>query len=125
MQVQQTSHIVGYCYNKYECWSVAAVSELHDCRLKFNRHYCWLGATVKDMANDWMQLLQTWLLVGCKCNLHGYHKDEIETDIHADSKQIIKLVRCNYNIHALWSGAFLPTSPLVGYYMNIGTYLPV
>ena len=30
-----------------------------------------VGATVKDMAHDWIQLLQTWLMVGYKCNLHG------------------------------------------------------
>ena len=80
---------------------------------------------MKDMANDWIQLLQTWLMVGCKCNLHGCQEDEIETHIHADSKQIIKLVRCNCNIHALGSGAIMLTSPLVGYYMNISTYLQV
>ena len=125
VQVQQTAHIVGYCYNKYECWSVAVVSDMDACRCKFNRHDCWLGATVKDMENDRLQLLQTLLMVGCKCNLHGCHEDEIEIDIHAENKQIIKLVRCNCNIHALWSGTFMLTSPLVGYYMNIGTYLRV
>ena len=70
---------------------------------------------MKDMANDWIQLLQTWLMVGCKCNLHGCHENEIETDIHADSKQIIKLVKCNCYIHALWAGAIMLTSQLVGY----------
>ena len=32
---------------------------------------CWLGATVKDMTNGLMQLLQTWLMAGCKYNIHG------------------------------------------------------
>ena len=107
--------MVGYCYNKYECWSRAIVSDMQACRCKFNRHDCWLEATVEDMANDWIQLLQTWLMVGCKCSLHGFREDEIETDMHADTKQIIRLVRCNCNIHALWSGAIMLTSPLVGY----------
>ena len=71
MQVQQTAHMIGYCYNKNECWSGAIVSDMHDCRCKFNRHDNWLGATVKDMVNDSIQVLQTWLMGGCKCNLPG------------------------------------------------------
>ena len=35
------------------------------------RYDCWLDATVKDMGNGQMQLLQTCLMVGCKCNIHG------------------------------------------------------
>ena len=66
-----TAHMVGYCYNKYECWSSAIVSDMYVCRCKFNRHDSCLGVTVKDMANDWIQLLQTLRMVGCKCNLHG------------------------------------------------------
>ena len=31
LQVQQTAQIVGYCYNKYECWSGASVSDMHAC----------------------------------------------------------------------------------------------
>ena len=58
MQVQQTAQMVGYCYNKYECWSCASVSDMHACRRKFNRHDGWLGAIVKDMANGQMQLLK-------------------------------------------------------------------
>ena len=58
MQVKQTAQMVGYCYNKYECWFHASVSDMHACRHKFNRHDCWLGAFVKDMANGWIQLLQ-------------------------------------------------------------------
>ena len=54
-----------------ECWSGASVSEMHACRWKFKRYDCWLGAIVKDMANGRMQLLQTWLMVECKCNIHG------------------------------------------------------
>ena len=27
--------------------------------------------TVKDMTNGRMQLLQTWLMAGCKYNIHG------------------------------------------------------
>ena len=40
VQVQQTAQMVGYCYNKYECWSGASVSDIHACRSKFNRHDC-------------------------------------------------------------------------------------
>ena len=46
-------------------------SDMHACRCKFNRHDCWLGATVKDMTNGRMQLLQTWLMAGCKHKIHG------------------------------------------------------
>ena len=35
LQVQTTAQMVGYCYNKYECWSVASVSGVHACRHKF------------------------------------------------------------------------------------------
>ena len=45
-QVQQTAQMVGYCYNKYECWSGASVSDMHAYRSKFNRHDCFFGATV-------------------------------------------------------------------------------
>ena len=107
--------MIGYCYNKYECWSSAIVSDMRACSCKFNRHNCWLGATLKDMTNDWIHLLHTWLMARCKCNLHGCREDVIETDIHADSKKNIKLVRCNCNIHALWSGAIMLTSLLVGH----------
>ena len=31
----------------------------------------YINATVKDMVNDMVQLLQTWMMVGCKCNIHG------------------------------------------------------
>ena len=68
---RQPAQMVEYCYNKYECWSGASVSDMHACRSKFNRHYCQLGATVKGMANGRMQLLQTRLMVWCKCNIHG------------------------------------------------------
>ena len=34
-QVQQTAPMVGYCNNKYECWSGASVSDMHACRHKF------------------------------------------------------------------------------------------
>ena len=43
--------MVGYYYNKYECWFSASVSDMYACRCKFNRHDCWLSATVKDMTN--------------------------------------------------------------------------
>ena len=58
--------MVGYFYNKYEYynWSGASFSDMHACRCKFNRHDCWLGATVKDMTNGRMQLLQTWPMAG-------------------------------------------------------------
>ena len=32
---------------------------------------CWLDETVEDMGNGQTQLLQTWLMVGCKCNILG------------------------------------------------------
>ena len=35
LQVQQTAHMVGYCYNKCECWYVVVVSDMHACRHKF------------------------------------------------------------------------------------------
>ena len=63
--------LVIYCYNKYECLSSAIVSDMYVCKCKFNRHDSCLGVNVKDMANDWIQLLQTLRMVGCKCNLHG------------------------------------------------------
>ena len=90
MQVQKTAHMIGYCYNKYECWPSAIVSGMRACRFKFNRHDCWLGATLKDIANDWIHFLHTWLMARCECNLHGCREDEIETDIHADSKKKYK-----------------------------------
>ena len=40
VQVQQTAQMVGYCYNKYECWSGASVSDMHAYRSIFNRHDC-------------------------------------------------------------------------------------
>ena len=71
------------------------------CTRKLNSHDCWLGATVKDMANDQMQFLQTW--VGRICHIHGCRQDENVTDMYADSIQFKKtwlLVRYNCNIHA-------------------------
>ena len=35
LQVQTTAQMVGYCYNKYECWTGASVSDVHACRHKF------------------------------------------------------------------------------------------
>ena len=35
LQVQQTAQMVGYCYNKYVCWSGASVSDMHACMHKF------------------------------------------------------------------------------------------
>ena len=62
--------MVGYCYK--ECWSGARVSDMHACRHKFTEwHGCWLDAIVKDMGNGRVQLLQTWLMVECKGNIHG------------------------------------------------------
>ena len=63
VQVQQTAQIVGYCYKKYECRSVASVSEMHACRCKFNGHDWWLGATVKDMADGMAQIKYTWMFI--------------------------------------------------------------
>ena len=51
--------MVGYCYNKYECWSSASVSDMRACRRKSNRYDFWLDATVKDMTKGRMQLLQS------------------------------------------------------------------
>ena len=102
LKVQQTAQMVGYCSSNYECWSDASVSDIHACRCKFNWYGCWLGVTVKYMANGQMQLLQTWQMVGCKCNIHGCWEAETVTDMHADSMQLIKtwlLVRCNCKIH--------------------------
>ena len=31
LPVQQTAKMVGYSYNKYECWSRASVSDMHAC----------------------------------------------------------------------------------------------
>ena len=33
--LQQTAQNVGYCYNKYECWSGASVSDMHSCMHMF------------------------------------------------------------------------------------------
>ena len=63
---KQTAQMVRYCYNKYECCSIASVSDMHACMHKFTDM-----TTVKDMVNGQTQLLQTWLMVGCKCNIHG------------------------------------------------------
>ena len=63
---------------------------MHACRCMFDRHDCWLGATVKDMTNDQMQLLQTWLMAGCKYYIHGCYLDETVRGMHADSMQHIK-----------------------------------
>ena len=52
-----SAQMVGYCYNKYECWSGASVSDMHACRHKFTDMNV---ATDKDMGNGRMQLLQTW-----------------------------------------------------------------
>ena len=38
--LEQTAQMFGYCYNKYECWSGASVSDMHACRSKLNRHDC-------------------------------------------------------------------------------------
>ena len=35
LKVQQTAQMVGYCYKKYLCWSVASVSDMHVRRHKF------------------------------------------------------------------------------------------
>ena len=35
LQVQHTTQMVGYCYNKYECWSGASVSDMHACMHMF------------------------------------------------------------------------------------------
>ena len=35
LQVQQTVQMVRDCYNKYECWSVASVSDMHACMHMF------------------------------------------------------------------------------------------
>ena len=63
---------------------------MHACRFKFNRHDCWFGATVKDIVNGRMQLLQTWLMVRCKCNIHRCRLDETVTDMYVDCMHIIK-----------------------------------
>ena len=35
LQVQQTALMIGYCYNKYECWSGACVSDMRACMHRF------------------------------------------------------------------------------------------
>ena len=50
LQVQQTAHMVGYCYNKYECWSGAIVSDMHACMHMFT------AAIVTDMADGRVQM---------------------------------------------------------------------
>ena len=48
--------MVGYYYNKYECWSGASVSHMHDCMYKFTDMTFCLDATVKDMGNGQMAM---------------------------------------------------------------------
>ena len=60
LQVQQTAQMVGYCYNKYVCWSGASLSDMHACRHKFTEYDRWLDAIVKDMG-----------MAGCNCYRHG------------------------------------------------------
>ena len=55
---------------------------------------------MKDMTHDWIQLLQTLLMVRCKCNLHGCREDETETDIHDERKK-----------KKSWSGATVTHMP--------------
>ena len=58
LQVHQTAQMVGYCYNKYECWS--SVSDMHACMHTFT-----------DMAVCKMQLLKTWEMTRCNYYRHG------------------------------------------------------
>ena len=61
LQVQQTAQMVGYYYNKYECWSSASVSDMHACRYEFT-----------EMTAGKMQLLKTWEMAWCNCYRHGW-----------------------------------------------------
>ena len=61
--------MIVYCYNKYECWSGASVSDMHACRHKFTDMTAGY-ANVEGMGNGRVQLLQTYLMVRCKCNIH-------------------------------------------------------
>ena len=92
-----TENVVTECLLKEQTFFCVR----HACfYVKLNRQDWMLDPTVKNMPNGRIQLLQTWLMVGCKCNIHGCSSDETLTDMHADSKQIIKtwlLVRCKCN----------------------------
>ena len=54
--------MVGYCYNKYECWSGSSVLDMHACGSKFKvkcncgRHGKWLDAIVTDMVDGLVQM---------------------------------------------------------------------
>ena len=50
LQVQLTAQMVGYCYNKYKCWSGAIVSDMHACMHMFT------AAIVTDMADGRVQM---------------------------------------------------------------------
>ena len=63
---RQTAQMVGYCYNEYECWSGASVSDMHACMHKFTdmtvgymqllRLGNWPDAIVTDMADGRVQM---------------------------------------------------------------------
>ena len=52
--------MVGYCYNKYECWSGASVKDMHASMHKFTH-----------MTVGYMQMLKTWEFARCNCYRHG------------------------------------------------------
>ena len=60
--------MVGYCYTGpvqvYQTCMLVGTSLQNDMTAS-------LDETVKDLGNGRVQLLQTWLMVGCKCNIHG------------------------------------------------------
>ena len=88
------------------CAIVTIITTILVC-CKCNKQHRWLGTAITNM-NAWR-----W-----KCIRHDCWKDETVTDMHVDSKQIIKawlLVRCNCKIYIWWSGAIVLTSPLVKY----------
>ena len=51
----ETAQLVGYCYNKYECWSHASVSDMHACMHKFT-DMTWPDAIATDMADGRVQM---------------------------------------------------------------------
>ena len=42
--------MVGYCYNKHECWSGTSVTDSTDGGICYNKHECWSGTSVTDSS---------------------------------------------------------------------------
>ena len=50
--------------NKHYYWLDTAITNMNAGQTCMLVCTCWLDSTVKDMGNDQVQLLQTWLMVG-------------------------------------------------------------